>query len=299
MMNNLHGVLLPFPTPFKSDGSVDLPGVSANIEKWNRTGISGYVALGSTGERVHLEESECTAVVETARKSVPDDMPFIVGAGQPSTDGTISEIRRRVEAGADAVLVITPSYYKTAMTQDTLFDYYNAVADRSNVPVLLYNIPQLTGIAIAPETVARLSEHGNIMGIKDSSSDFINLGEMLRLAPDDFVVLTGNGSLFYAALSAGARGGILAVGCVAPRLAFQIYLALNEGDHETASYLQRRLTPVARAVTVRYGIGGIKAALDLLGYAGGAVRAPLRSPGEEAKAAIARTIEEAGMLDES
>jgi 4-hydroxy-2-oxoglutarate aldolase len=285
--------MLPFPTPFDESERVDASALRANIERWNRTGIKGYVALGSTGERVHLDERECLAVIETARAVVPDSMAFIVGAGQQSTHATIAEVRRYGQAGADAVLVITPGFYRGAMTQAVLMEHYQAVAESSPVPLVLYSMPDLTGIALAPETVARLSEHENIIGLKDSSGDLINLSETLRLVPDDFAVLTGNGGLLYAALSAGARGAILAVGCVAPEACLKIYDAHGNGDHAEALRLQRKLTPLARAVTVRHGIGGLKAALELKGYAGGRVRAPLRNASDEARREIARLLTEA------
>lgn len=290
---NLRGILLPFPTPFDSAESVDLRALRANIEKWNATGVRGYVALGSTGERVHLDESECLALIEAARESVPESLSLIVGAGQASTRTTINEVRRFAEAGAESVLVITPHFYRKAMTDEALTSHYLAVADASSVPVILYSMPDLTGIALAPATVARLSEHENIIGIKDSSGDLVNLAETLRVVPDDFAVLTGNGPLLYAALSAGARGAILAVGCVAAELSVAIHEAVEAGEHERALRLQQRLTPLARAVTTRYGIGGLKAALDLIGYEGGSVRAPLGKPGTEAVREIALLLQDA------
>lgn len=291
-IENLRGVLLPFTTPFGADGTLDTIALGTNIAKWNTTGIKGYVALGSTGERVHLEERECMEVIETARAVVPKEMAFVVGAGQQSVRATIVEVRRVAKAGADAVLLITPSFYRGAMTQSALFRYYAEVADSVPLPVLLYSMPELTGIALAPETVARLSEHGNIVGIKDSSGDIINFAQTLRSVPNDFAVLTGNGALLYAALAAGATGGILAVGCVATRLTLEIYKAVEAGDHARALELQRELTPLALAVTKRYGIGGLKAALDRIGFAGGHVRAPLEDAGEEARREIACLIEE-------
>lgn len=293
-MKNLRGILLPFPTPFKTDGVVDAQALRSNIERWNQAGVDGYAALGSTGERAHLDERECLEVIEAAREAVPERMAFIVGAGQQSTRATVEEARRFAVAGADALLVITPHFYRGAMTQAALAGHYMTVADAATVPLILYSMPDFTGVALAPETVARLSEHENIIGIKDSSGDLINLTETLRLVPDDFVVMTGNGALLYAALGAGARGAILAVGCVAPGLALAIYRAVEEGDHGRARDMQRRLTPLARAVTVRYGIGGLKAALDLLGFAGGEVRAPLQAASRDAQLEIARLLEESG-----
>lgn len=255
--------------------------------------MTGYVALGSTGERVHLEESECLAIVEAAREAVPASLSLIVGAGQHSTRATINEVRRTAEAGAQAVLVITPHFYRRAMTQEALASHYLAVADTSPVPVILYSMPDLTGISIAPETVARLGEHEQIIGIKDSSGDIANLTETLRQVPEGFMVLTGNGPMLYAALAAGAPGAILAVGCVAARVCLAIFSATLEGDYLRARQLQQKLTPLARAVTTRYGIGGLKAAMELAGYRGGAVRAPLRTPSAEAEREIASLLEEA------
>ena len=292
-VESLRGILIPFTTPFDAAGDVDAPALRSNIERWNETGVRGYVALGSTGERVHLEERECLKVIEAARAATPGHLALIAGAGQQSTRATINEVRQFAAAGADGVLVITPHFYRRAMTQEALLGHYLAVADASIVPVVLYSMPDLTGIAMAPETVARLSEHENIIGIKDSSADVLGLAEMLRLVPDDFAVLTGNGPLLYAALGAGARGAILAVAGVASRLSIAILAAVSAGEHERALRLQRGLTPLARAVTTRYGIGGLKAALDMLGYRGGAVRAPLESPNEAARQEIKRLLEEA------
>lgn len=289
----LRGVLIPFTTPFKTDESVDVRALVSNIEKWNRTGIAGYVALGSTGERVHLDDREVRAVVEAARAAVPPSLAFIVGAGQQSTRGTIEEVRAAARAGADAALVITPNFYRAAMTQEKLSKHYLALADVSPVPLLLYSIPQNTGLSIAPETVARLCEHENIAGLKDSSAEVVGLAETLRLVPEDFAVLTGHAGLLYAALAAGATGAILAAGCVVPRLAVAVYRAVGAGAHEEARAMQRRLAPVARAVTTRYGIGGLKAALEMCGYEGGRVRAPLEMPDDEARLEIRRLLAEA------
>ncbi|HXM37015.1 MAG TPA: dihydrodipicolinate synthase family protein [Pyrinomonadaceae bacterium] len=325
-VRNLRGVLLPIVTPFDDKGDVHASAMRANINRWNTTGIVGYTVLGSTGERVHLDEREYCRVTESARAAVPRELAFIVGAGQQSTRGTINEVKAAADAGAEAVLVITPHFYRSAITQDALIAHYIAVADSSPVPLILYNMPALTGVNIEPETVARLREHHNIIGVKDSSADVEGLKRTVDLvresslngsssnAPatgsspalsirdgaaagssrrDDFVVLTGNGTVLYDALRAGADGAILAVGCVVPELCSEIFRAVKAGENERAATLQGKLTPLAQAVTTRFGIGGLKAALDMIGYVGGAVRAPLPSPNEGARREIARLLEEA------
>jgi 4-hydroxy-2-oxoglutarate aldolase len=258
------------------------------------------VLLGSTGERVNLDEREYLHIIDVARAAVPSDLVFIAGAGQQSTRNTIDEVKRAAAGGADAVLVLTPYFYRSAITPAALVDHYLAVADAVTVPVILYSMPALTGIKIEPETVARLSEHPNIIGIKDSSPDIDVFKNTARLCPGSFAVLTGNGTVLLDALKAGARGGILAVGCAVPEICLEVFRAFNAGENERAVALQAKLTPLAAAVTTRFGIGGLKAALDMKGYVGGAVRAPLNAPVNEAReeirmllAAAAKVLNEA------
>lgn len=289
----LRDILLPTVTPFTDAEELDLDAQAANIRKWRQAGISGFVLLGSTGERVHLEESEYLRTLEAARAEIPADGVFIAGVGQHSTHGTIAEISKAVQCGADAVLVLTPHYYRAAITQDALINHYRAVADASSVPVLLYSMPPLTGIKIEPETIARLSEHENIAGVKDSSNDVAGFAQTVKLCPPEFAVLTGNGTILLDALQAGATGAILAVGCVVPELCLELFTAFHRDDQQRASALQAKLTPLAAAVTTKYGIGGLKAALDLAGYHGGSVRAPLRSPDTTARGEIESLLEAA------
>ena len=292
LAEKLKGILLPVTTPFDEQMKLDHHAFAQNLSLWGKKGVTGFVIVGSTGERVHLDESEYLQVIETSRAATASELAFIVGAGQQSTIGTINEIRRAARAGADAVLVITPHFYRTAITQETLIDYYRAVADAAPVPVLLYSMPALTGVKIEPETIASLSEHANIIGVKDSSNDVEGFSKTVRLCPDDFAVLTGNGTVLLDALRAGATGGILAVGCVVPEVCVQILQAFRDGEVEHAERLQSKLRPLAAAVTTRFGIGGLKAALDLSGFRGGYVRPPLIAPNAQAREEIARLINE-------
>ena len=290
----LRGVLLPFPTPFDASGEVDAGAVRANVARWNETGVSGYVALGSTGERVHLDDAEAQRVVGAARGAVPQDLLFVVGVGQQSTRATIDEARRAADAGADALLVITPHFYRAALTQDALAEHFERVADASAAPVVIYSIPQNTGVTLAPETIGRLARHENVVGLKESSGDLVAFVEMLRAAgeAENFSMMTGHASALHASLAAGARGGILAVACAVPRFAVALVQAHESGEHARARAMQHKLIPLARAVTTRFGVGGLKHALDLAGYAGGAVRPPLRAPDGEARREIARLLAE-------
>ena len=286
-MLELKGILLPTTTPFDLDGHISTHDITSNINEWSARGVIGFVVLGSTGERVHLDEREYLEVIEVSRAAT--DSVLIAGAGQQSTINTIKEIENAARAGAEAVLVITPYFYRPAMTQETLINYYTAVADAAPVPVLLYSMPPLTGIKIEPETVARRSEHPNIIGVKDSSNDVASFRRTVEHCPADFAVMTGNGTVLLDALRAGATGGILAVGCVVPEVCVEIFRSFAAG--QDAEKLQEELTPLASAVTTKYGIGGLKAALDFAGYRGGAVRAPLRMAEEAARAEIKSVLD--------
>jgi len=290
MAINLSGLLLPVTTPFNSNQEINQPGLVSNLEKWNEAGVTGYLVLGSTGERVNLDEREYFQVIEVTRCAIPKTSTFIVGAGQQSTRGTISEIRRAASAGADAVLVITPNYYRSAITQQALIEHYTAAADSSPVPVILYSMPDLTGVRIEPETTARLSRHQNIIAMKDSSGDVEQFAAAVRLAAEGFAMVIGNGTVFAPALQAGACGGILAVGLAVPDICLEIYRAFVSGNLTEAVTLQEKLTPLARAVTKTYGIGGLKAAMDMAGYAGGAARTPLPTPSAAGLAEIEQLL---------
>jgi 4-hydroxy-2-oxoglutarate aldolase len=194
---------------------------------------------------------------------------------------TIAAVRRAAAAGADFVLVRTPSYFKSQMTTEVFVRHFTAVADASPVPVLPYNVPVFTGVKMAAEAVARLASHPNIPGVKDSSGDLAQIADLVALTPRGFNVLVGSAPTLYASLCVGAIGGIVAVACVAPDLVVELYELARAGRHAEAVVLQRRITPLAKSVTSVYGVAGLKAALDLAGYEGGAPRLPLAPAGPQ------------------
>ncbi len=290
------GVFPPIPTPFDERGQVDLEGLRANLGRWNETGLAGYVALGSNGEAPLLDAEESVAVIRAVREAMAPGMILIAGAGRETTRGSQMACQAAAAAGADAVLVVTPWYYKGAMTGDVLRPHFEAVADASPVPVLLYNVPANTGVNLPVATVAELARHPNIVGIKDSAGDIGQLWGLIHSTPDDFVVICGNTGAFLPGLLLGAKGGILALANVAPRETVALYEAARAGRLDEARELNDRLVPVGVAVTRSYGIAGLKTALDMLGYVGGKPRPPLRSPSVEGVADIQRILERAGLL---
>jgi 4-hydroxy-2-oxoglutarate aldolase len=293
-----NGIFPPIPTPFDDRGELDLNGLRANIAHWNDTGLAGYVALGSNGEAPLLDADESIALVRAVREAMAPGMHLIAGAGRESTRDTITACHMVADAGAQAALLVTPWYYHRAMSGDALRSHFEAVADASPIPILLYNMPANTGVDTPVSTVAQLAGHPNLAGIKDSSGNIGQLPAILRTTPDDFAVMVGNTGAFLPGMLLGATGGILALANVAPRQTVALYQAARAGQLDKARALNDRLVPVGVAVTATYGIPGLKAALDMLGYAGGQPRAPLLPATPAAKDDIRRVLKTAELLDD-
>jgi 4-hydroxy-2-oxoglutarate aldolase len=272
---NLAGVFAPIPTPFDDRDRVDTARLRAALARWVTRPLTGFVILGSNGEAVLMDDFESDQVIVAARESVPRDRRFIVGTGRESTQAAVRASKRAAEHGADAVLVRTPGFFKTQMTSDAFVRHYTTVADASPVPVLLYNFTALTGVNLLPAAVARLAIHPNIIGMKESGGDVAQIADLVAATPEDFGVLAGSASTFYPALCVGAVGGILALGCALPDACMRLFELARSGRHDDARALQRELAPVARLLGPTYGVPGLKAALNLLGYDVGVPRAPL------------------------
>ena len=262
------------PTPF-TGGEVDTAAIQSNVRQWMAAGLGGVVTIGTNGEAALLDEDEVERVIAAARTEVPRDRVLIAGAGHESTRATIAAARRAAAAGADAVLVKTPYVYRSHVTVAGLVTHYTAVADASPVPVLLYNFPASTGVNLAPETVARLAQHQNIVGMKETSTDGAQFADLAAAVPATFTILCGAAPGLYPALCAGATGAIVAVCSLLPSACLDLLAHVRAGRHAEALALQRRITPLGRAVTTTFGIPGLKAALNLSGYRGGDPRPPL------------------------
>jgi 4-hydroxy-2-oxoglutarate aldolase len=275
-MKPFAGIFTPIATPFRDDGAVDHAGLSANVARWMRTPLTGLVVLGSNGEAAQLDDEEADRIVEIVRARVPASRPLIAGTGRESTRATIAATRRAAAAGVDAVLVRTPSFFKPQMTTDAFVRHFTDVADASPVPVLLYNVTIYTGVNLLPDAVERLAVHPNIVGIKESGSDIAQIAEYVARTPDDFTVLAGSATTLVHALCAGCDGAILALASLVPAECVRMVALVHEQRLEEARALQRRLMPLARSVGTSYGVPGLKAALELIGYAGGPPRPPLR-----------------------
>ena len=272
----IEGVFPPATTPFDDGGCIVHDHLTENIKRWNETDISGYLILGSNSESVFLNEEEKLEIVKTARKSIPLSKKMLVGTGLECTKGTIEFTRRAADCGADVAVVITPHFFKSNMSHEAFMKHYLMIADSSPIPVLLYNVPSFTGLNLEAGTASALSSHENIIGIKDSSGNVEQLSEIISLTGDnEFSVLTGSSIVLYPSMCVGAAGGIMAIACALPEKCSDIIRLYKDGNHAEAKELQMRLIEPTIAVTSRYGVQGLKAAMDLAGYYGGRSRLPL------------------------
>src|SRR5678815_310376 len=269
-----------------------------NIGRWNEQPIDGYVVLGSNGEAPLLEDAERTSVIRSARAATPASRALIVGAGRQSTRAAIRAVSEAFELGATAALLGVPDYYRPAMTDAVLRDHFLRVADSSPGPIILYSVPFFTGMPIGAALFADLLRHEKIAGIKDSSGDLESLSGMLeagRRSGRDVSVLIGNASVLGAGLALGASGAVIAVGNVAPRHCSEIAGLVAQQKLDLAREKNSLLDPLTDAVTRRHGIGGLKAAVDLIGLHGGAPRPPLRPIGAAARDEIAGLLAGLGL----
>ncbi len=297
MALTIRGVFPPIPTPFDADGNILHDKLKANIQTWSATGLHGFAVLGTNGEFVLLSDAEKAAVWETARAAIPRDKIFLAGAGAESTRAALALARRAAELGADAAMIVTPWYYKSQMSGAALINHYRVVADSSPIPIVLYNMPASTGIDLDAATVIQLAAHPNIIGIKDSSGNVAKYGDIVRAVRPDFSLIAGSGGYLYPALCVGAKAGIAALANVAPRECVALYDLYMAGRHKEAQALQLKLIPLNQAVTARWNIPGLKAALDLLGTVyGGAPRLPLRPLGEQERQMLKEIMHETGVI---
>ncbi|MBI5809264.1 MAG: dihydrodipicolinate synthase family protein [Ignavibacteriales bacterium] len=294
-MKKLYGIFPPITTPFVN-GELAIEKLQENILKWNNTQLSGYVVMGSNGEAVFLTREEKLTLVEATKKFSSNEKIIIAGTGTDSIKETIFLTNESASRGADFALILTPSFYKSEMKHQSYVKYFSMVADKSKIPILIYNVPKFTGVDIEVETVAELSKHQNIIGIKNSSENGRQNIEFVANTHKDFSVIVGTASMLFNGITCGAVGGILALANIAPNQCVQIQKLIEEKKYDDALNLQQKMIPVNKAVTAKYGVAGLKTAMDYLGYYGGEVRAPLSSLNENDKTQLKKILIDAELL---
>ena len=293
MSKPLEGVYVALTTPFSGD-EIAPDKLRENVRRLNGTAVAGYLVLGSTGESVSLTDAESLALVEAVLETAAPDKKVLVGTAREWTKGTIDFTAGLPARGVAAVLVRPPSYFKSKMTREALKAHYLAVADASRYPVLVYNMPQNTGISLEPRLVIDLASHPNVAGLKESSGSLAFLAEVVREVPERFQYFLGSGHVIYPGLEMGACGAILAVANAAPEMCAEIFRLFQAGKKAESRRLQLDLVPLNKALTETFGIAGLKHAQDLRGFCGGPTRLPLLPVDEKGKTEIAALLKKTG-----
>jgi 4-hydroxy-2-oxoglutarate aldolase len=292
---DLAGIFPPIPTPFGADGEIFFDRLRGNLDRWNQEPMAGVVVGGSNGEFPLLSVDERVAVVGHVRQWIAPGRLLIAGSGMQSTAATVSLSQAMAEAGADGVIVVTPGYYKGRMTPAALMAHFTAVADRSPVPIVIYNVPANTGVDLPAEVAIELSHHPNVAGIKDSSADTVKLARIAAESDSGFQVLAGSAGFLLAALAVGAVGAVAALANIACTELADLLARFSSGDLAGARNVQARLVDANAAVTSRYGVPGLKCAMDLTGRYGGPPRPPLLPLGDAERAHVRGSLEKAGL----
>jgi 4-hydroxy-2-oxoglutarate aldolase len=288
----LQGIFTALTTPFKEDGELHEQKVVENVRKLNGSGLAGYAVNGSTGETPMLSVDERVRVLECVRDASADGKILIAGLASDSVFESVRIAGIAAEMGYDLALALTPFYYRNQMQRpETQTRYYRELADRSKIPLLLYNMPGVTGYDLPVAVISELSRHPNIIGIKDSSGNLDKLRQTIGAVDNGFHVFSGSGVNFGEALEAGAAGAILAIANAVPQATVSVWETFRKGEHEQACGWRTRISPFARLIATKYGIPGIKYAMDLNGFYGGAPRSPFAPPSESDRVEIAGTLQ--------
>ena len=291
----LSGVFAPVVTPFR-DEELSLDNLRHNLRRLGETNLAGYLALGSNGEYKSLTDREQMQILEVFAAEKGDKV-VMVGTGCESTKQTVEKSRVVAQMGFDYVSVLTPSYFARRMDGETLRGYYERIADSISIPVLIYNAPGFAGgVTVPPATVAALAKHERIVGMKDSAptgpARFLT-----ELDPaDDFHVLAGSINFFYPSLHLGAAGGVVSLSNALPEPCARLYTLFAEGKYAEAKELHFQLARLNRAVSGSWGVAGVKAAMDVLGFKGGAPRHPLTPVPDESRERMKQALMNAGLL---
>lgn len=290
------GIYTPIITPFDDMEEIDYSKMSHNLDLWGKTDLDGIVVLGTNGEFAYMNTDEKVQLIKFAVENFNPDKKVIAGTGCETTRDTIALCIEAAEAGAHAALILPPHYYKGSMNEEVLYSHFIETADNSPVPIMLYNMPKNTGINLSVGLVAKLSQHPNIVGIKDTSGNIVQLAELVRDTADGFCVFAGNAGYLLPALAVGVKGGTLAVANILPQMCCRLVNLFKTGKLEEAKKLQLKLLEPNFLVTGKYGIPALKAALDMLGYQGGLPRRPLKPLSLAQKEMVKSSLMKCGAL---
>jgi 4-hydroxy-2-oxoglutarate aldolase len=293
MVKKLAGIAAPISTPFV-DEEVAYDQLRDNVKKYSQTPLAGFFALGSNGESKCMTETEKLKVLEVVLREKAEHQIVMAGTGYESTKQTIAFSRKAAEMGADFVSIVTPSYFKKRLTDDAMTGYYTDVAEALSIPVIAYNAPGFTGMTLSAGVVEKISRHPNVAGMKDTSTG--NMSTYLSVAGEDFDILSGTVSTLFESMLLGAKGGVVSLANAFPAPCCELYEACKAQDLDTARRLHYLLIKLNKSVSGSFGVAGVKYAMELAGYHGGAPRLPLLPITDEGRQTVRKAIEAAGLL---
>lgn len=286
------GVFAPITTTFDPDGTLNLDAMRENVKKYAASPIHGYLALGSNGENKSLTNEEKIAVAKVIIENKAPEQIVMAGSIFESTMETIAFTKEMEKLGADYITLLSPCYFKSAMKDEVLIRYFTDVASAVDTPCMLYNAPQFCGgITLSLNVIKECAKHPNIVGIKDSSSG--NVEKIALSVPKDFQVLSGSANTFLSCLLNGGIGGVISLANSVPDVVCRLYDYFVKGELAKAAALNREVIKANMGVSGKYGVAGVKYAMDLNGFFGGAPRLPLLSISEEGKQAVRACLDAA------
>lgn len=290
-MIKLNGIFPPLPTSFDDHQNLAVDQMKSNITKLSQFSLAGFLVVGSNGELVNLSEKEVHQVYKACREAIPAHQLMLAGTGAQSTRETIHNTIAAADAGADAAMVLNPFYYKGLMSPAALVAHYHEVAEASSIPIIIYNMPECTGIDMAVDTILKIASHKNIIGMKDSGGNMIKMGLIKKMANPEFQILAGSAGFLLPALAAGAIGGVLALANIAPQKCISVYENFVAGNIVKSHHTQLDLIAINTAITSKWGVPALKAAMAYLGYYGGMARKPIQEINTENKKQLIELIE--------
>ncbi len=269
----LQGIFAPIATPFKDNEDIDLEALNHNLSLYEQTEIRGYLTLGSNGENKSLTEIEKLDVLETILGNKDRKKTVIVGIMYEAQRHAEQFIKQVAGMGAEFALVQSPSYFKKLMTDENLYSYFSALADSASVPLLIYNSPGFNGITLSFDLLKKISQHPNIVGMKDSTPGCDI--EVMQLNSDSFYVMPGSITKLNDFVHQGAIGGTVSLANYCPDPAVELYNRLLEKESSTCTELNNKIVEANKSIAGRFGVPGVKAAMNLTGFKGGIPRKPL------------------------
>ena len=290
----LSGVFAPITTPFHEQGDLLLEKLSFNIQRLNQSRLRGYLVLGTNGEFRSLSSHEQMEVLKTVVKTASSGKVIMAGTGAESTKVSIELCHQAAEIGAHYGSLITPFFFAKKMTDKALIQHFVQVADQSPIPVLLYNNPGVTGVTISTAVIKEVSSHPKIVGMKDSSPG--NLSAYILNANPGFSLLAGSANFFFTGLLMGAVGGVLSLAGAFPEPCCKLYDLGANGQLKEGRELQFQLMELNQKVSGKFGVAGVKVAMDLAGFYGGPPRSPLAPLTAEEKKKLLEDLKASGFL---